>query len=66
MRLENDSSHAFYMGVELARAEVAWRLGKRYSQDKGLSWGVAEEPRGEDYLTHCQPTIKTKFRNLKK
>ncbi len=66
LQLESDSSHAFYMGVELARAEVAWRLGKRYSQDKGLYWGVAEEPRTEDYLTHCQPTIKTKIRNLKK
>ncbi|OUV02842.1 MAG: dihydropteroate synthase [Betaproteobacteria bacterium TMED82] len=64
--LENDSSHAFYMGVELARAEVAWRLGKRYSQDKGLEWGVAADTREENYLTHSMPKIKRKIRNLKK
>ena len=38
--LENDSSHAFYLGVELGRAQIAWQLGKRYLQDNELSWGV--------------------------
>lgn len=37
--LENDAAHAFYMGVELARAEIAWQLGKRYAQDEPLRWG---------------------------
>ncbi len=55
LKLENDSSHAFYMGVELARAEIAWKLGKRYSQDRGLSWGVATDKPDEDMLTHCMP-----------
>jgi Dihydropteroate synthase and related enzymes len=41
LKLENDGSHAFYMGVELARAEIAWQLGKRYSQDQALKWGCA-------------------------
>ncbi len=27
--LEDDAAHAFYMGVELAHAVIAWRLGKR-------------------------------------
>ncbi len=40
--LDHDGSHAFYMGVELARAEVAWRLGKRYTQDNPLEWRVAD------------------------
>ncbi len=39
--LRDDPSHAFYMGVELARAQIAWQLGKRYIQDRGLSWGIA-------------------------
>ena len=36
-------ARAFYMGVELAHAELAWRLGKRYVQDQPLDWGVAVE-----------------------
>jgi len=36
-----DEGHAFYLGVELARAQIAWQLGKRYSQDEELRWGVA-------------------------
>ncbi len=38
----HDGGHAFYLGVELARAEIAWRLGKRYIQDQNLSWGCAD------------------------
>jgi hypothetical protein len=34
-----DGSHAFYLGVELARAEIARQLGKRYVQDQPLAWG---------------------------
>jgi dihydropteroate synthase-like protein len=40
--LEQDGSHAFYLGVELARAQIAWQLGKRYVQDSELDWGVAQ------------------------
>ena len=38
-----DGSHAFYLGVELAKAQVAWQLGKRYVQDEELTWGVAAD-----------------------
>ncbi|MGR9054208.1 MAG: DUF6513 domain-containing protein [Gammaproteobacteria bacterium] len=41
--VENDGGHAFYLGVELARAEIAWQLGKRYNQDEILNWGCATE-----------------------
>jgi dihydropteroate synthase-like protein len=41
LQLEDDASHAFYMGVQLARAEIAWQLGKRYVQDQPLDWGCA-------------------------
>ncbi len=40
--LEHDGSHAFYLGVELARAQIAWQLGKRYVQDSELDWGIAQ------------------------
>jgi dihydropteroate synthase len=39
--LEDDPPHAFYMGAELARAQIAWQLGKPYAQDEELDWGVA-------------------------
>lgn len=41
--VEHDGGHAFYLGVELARAEIAWQLGKRYVQDEPLQWGCAVE-----------------------
>jgi dihydropteroate synthase len=41
-----DAAHAFYLGVETARAEIAYRLGKRYAQDEPLSFGVVAEIRG--------------------
>lgn len=53
--LENDASHAFYMGVELAHAELAWRLGKRYVQDQPLDWGCAVERESEDLNAWCAP-----------
>jgi len=42
--VEQDGGHAFYLGVELARAQIAWQLGKRYNQDEALDWGCAYEP----------------------
>jgi len=37
--VEKDGGHAFYLGVELARAQIASQLGKRYVQDQPLKWG---------------------------
>jgi hypothetical protein len=48
--LEADAAHAFYMGVELARAQLAWQLGKRYVQDEELRWGAALPARPENLL----------------
>ena len=53
--LEHDAAHAFYMGVELAHAEIALRLGKRYVQDQALDWGCAVEREAEDLNTWCAP-----------
>ncbi|MGI9305514.1 MAG: DUF6513 domain-containing protein [Gammaproteobacteria bacterium] len=48
LAVDGDDAHAFYLGVELARAQIAWQLGKRYSQDEELGWGVAVEQKQED------------------
>lgn len=55
LKLENDAAHAFYMGVELAHAEIAWKLGKRYVQDQPLDWGAAVETRAQDLSGWCAP-----------
>jgi dihydropteroate synthase-like protein len=50
-----DGAHAFYLGAELMKAQIALELGKRYVQDEPLDWGVAvprpERARG----THRAP-----------
>jgi dihydropteroate synthase len=43
-----DGAHAFYLGAELMRAEIAWRLGKRFAQDEPLDWGCAVDRPDED------------------
>ena len=35
-----DVGHAFYLGYELARAELARHLGKEYVQDDPMEWGL--------------------------
>ena len=50
--VESDGGHAFYLGVELARAEIAWQLGKRYTQDQRLDWGCAEESKASKVDLH--------------
>ena len=39
MNVNTDASHAFYLGVELAKAQIAHELGKNYDQDNNLKWG---------------------------
>jgi dihydropteroate synthase-like protein len=43
LQVEQDGGHAFYLGVELARAQIAWQLGKRFTQDQALTWGCATD-----------------------
>ena len=40
----DDPSHAFYLGYELSKAVTAMTLGKRYTQDQALSWGLLTKP----------------------
>jgi len=46
--LKDDTGHAFYLGAELAKAQIAWQLGKRYTQDEELEWGCATHKIEED------------------
>ncbi len=42
----DDPGHAFYLGRELMKADIAMRLGKKYIQGEPLHWG---------YLTYTEP-----------
>ncbi len=46
--LQDDAPHAFYMGIELAKAQIAWQLGKPYMQDEELDWGVCVNTKSEE------------------
>ena len=35
-----EASHAFYLGYEMAKAMTALTLGKNYTQDQALRWGI--------------------------
>jgi dihydropteroate synthase-like protein len=60
--VRTDGAHAFYLGTELMKAEIAWRLGKRYAQDSPLDWGCAVDPLAEDRtrLTKAGQTLTAK------
>ena len=60
--VERDGGHAFYLGMELARAEIAHQLGKRYTQDQPLRWGCTVTFPEED-LTRYTPPATTKQHN---
>lgn len=53
LAVAGDDAHAFYLGTELAKAEIALALGKRYIQDEPLDFGVATE-RVEEDLTRLR------------
>lgn len=61
LALQGDTGHAFYLGVELARAEIAHQLGKRYTQDQPLDWGAATPDIQQDLHCYAAPaTTKSK------
>ncbi len=65
LAVENDGAHAFYLGAELQKAEIAFRLGKRYAQDEPLDWGVAADRPAEDRtrLADAGHTLRAKARS---
>jgi dihydropteroate synthase-like protein len=60
--VEIDGGHAFYLGYELAKAEIAMQLGKRFAQDNSLDWGAAADRKSEDLTRHAPEgaTLKAK------
>lgn len=62
LQLEADGGHAFYMGVQLARAEIAWQLGKRFDQDQPLDWGCEVDRPQEDLTAWHAPGSTMKKR----
>jgi hypothetical protein len=61
LKVDDDASHAFYLGVELARAQIAWQLKKRYVQDEELEWGVnSAESDQAGKTAHREASIKEK------
>ncbi|HEY3300320.1 MAG TPA: DUF6513 domain-containing protein [Methylophilaceae bacterium] len=61
LKVDDDASHAFYLGVELARAQIAWQLNKRYSQDEELTWGCNTITKNADArVAHRDASLKEK------
>jgi len=60
LEVNDDSGHSFYLGVELARAQVAYQLKKEYSQDEELDWGCLVDRKVDNKLTSKElgPTFK--------
>jgi dihydropteroate synthase-like protein len=63
--VETDGPHAFYLGAELMKAEIAFQLGKRYAQDEPLDWGCATDRRAEDRtrLSEAGHTLRSRTAN---
>ena len=62
LNVQDDASHAFYLGVELARAQIAWQLKKRYVQDELLEWGVASAQQNtQAKVAHREASIKERL-----
>ena len=71
LNVNEDGPHAFYLGLELARAEIAWQLGKRYEQDELLSWGCVwhDEEQDLSQFSEEKSTLKARkhaYRERKK
>jgi Sulfate permease and related transporters (MFS superfamily) len=67
--LKEDAPHAFYMGVELAKAQIAFRLGKRFIQDEELDWGAAAPPASREAVeatTRAAHNLKERDMEYKK
>ncbi len=58
--VDQDASHAFYLGVELGRAQVAWQLKKRYVQDEELSWGIEQPQNKQERKSHREASMAEK------
>ena len=64
MKVDDDASHAFYLGIELARAQIAFQLGKDYDQDNELNWGIAVKKKKQNLLKRPDLKITQKYLNV--
>ena len=66
--VDDDGPHAFYLGLELARAQIAWQLGKRYAQDEELKWGCVLPQAADDKLEFApiRSTLQARRRRQKR
>ncbi|HTZ78432.1 MAG TPA: DUF6513 domain-containing protein [Stellaceae bacterium] len=55
LAVAEDGAHAFYLGAELMKAQLAFELGKRYVQDEPLDWGVALKRAPGERAAHRAP-----------
>jgi dihydropteroate synthase-like protein len=62
LHVAQDGAHAFYLGAELTKAEIALRLGKRYIQDEPLDFGVAAPRQKEERLRSKEAGTTLKHR----
>jgi dihydropteroate synthase-like protein len=60
LAVSHDAPHAFYLGAELMKAEIALRLGKRYTQDEPLDWGCGVDQ--GDHFEEAGPTLRRRRR----
>ena len=62
LNIGKDIGHAFYLGMELVKAQIAFQLRKNYAQDEELDWGCLFDKPAEDKLTFKKsgPTYKKK------
>ena len=60
--VKDDPGHAFYLGLELSRAQIAYQLGKEYEQDQELEWGCIVDKEDDDKMKTKElgPTFKKK------
>ena len=68
LEVAQDGAHAFYLGLELARAQIALQLGKRYDQDEELAWGCVR-PRPVSDKRHFaveRSTVQARKENRRK
>ncbi|MCK5925038.1 MAG: dihydropteroate synthase, partial [Methylococcales bacterium] len=59
--VKDDGGHSFYLGVELARAQIAYQLGKRFTQDESLLWGCVTQTTESNIDLHSFKSKGTTF-----
>jgi dihydropteroate synthase-like protein len=55
-RADIDPAHAFYLGYEMAKALTALTLGKNYTQDQALRWGLLTREEGPRHNNSTEDT----------